>query len=193
MAATPALLLLAPFVGARTTRSFALLAGSVALSLAIPIAVVATGAFALPPGRFEALSQAVRATDMATAPSDRIFVGLTATRYAFTNPLIAYYLADRAPGTTETMFNPGITNTDRVQRKIVAELQATQTRVLLFDDAFSQWYEPLNDSRIPGSTILDEFVASRYRVMCVFGDYRVMAEADGGGVAPRCPDPAGQP
>lgn len=195
LAAMPAILLLAPFVRRqqKNAASFALLAGSVTVCLAIPIAVVASGVFAVPQERDATLIQAVQATRMVTATSDPIFVGLTRTRYAFTNSLIAYYLADRRPGTAETMFNPGITNSDATQRKIVAELQRTQTDFLLLDEAVSDKFEPQNESRIPGSTILDEFVASEYGTMCVFGDYRVMAKLGTDRAVPPCPDPRGRP
>jgi hypothetical protein len=193
LAALPSILLLAPFLARPGLRSFSLLAGVSTLTFAIPVAVVASGVFAGPPGRDEALAQAAHATSLATARTDRIFVGLTDTRHAFLNALIGYYLADRAPGTPETMFNPGITNRGSTQAKMVTQLEASDTRVLLLDDAFARWTEPENESRIAGSGILDAFVAREYGTMCVFGPYRVMTRVGAGADVAPCPDAAGMP
>jgi hypothetical protein len=193
LAATPALLLLAPLVRHQSPQSVALLAASVTASLAIPVAVLASGAFAMPPERDAAFAQAIRVTKLVTAPTEPIFVGLTRTRYAFENSLIAYYLADRAPGTTQTMFNPGVTNTVATETRIVAELLQTQTKVLLLDEAQSEVFEPQNASRIPGPSILDDFIAANYGTMCMFGDYRVMSRLVLDRTVPPCPDPKGRP
>ena len=48
-----------------------------------------------------------------TAPDEPIFAGEVRNGHAFLNPLMAYYLADRPPGVRDTMYNPGVTTTDR--------------------------------------------------------------------------------
>jgi hypothetical protein len=76
---------------------------------------------------------------------------------------------------------------------MVDELEGSRPPILLLDESVADMFERENDSRIPGSTILDAFIADRYRPMCSFGDFRVLALVGPGLAAPPCPDPAGQP
>ena len=120
-----------------------------------------------------ALQRSVAVTLQATDRETPIFVALSANRYTVGNALLAYYLSDRAPGSRWTMFNPGVTNRDATQALIVSDLEATQTDLLILDEWGSEWYEATNDSRIPGSTVLDAYLAQHFRTWCDFGAYRV--------------------
>jgi hypothetical protein len=118
----------------------------------------------------------VRTVIANTASDEAIFVGLTSHRYTVINPMLAYYLADRRSAVRVSMFNPGVTNTDPVQREMVDNLKSANAQILLLDDRVS--FEATNDSRIPGSTILDEYIASTFMEVCRFGDFRVFASHD---------------
>ena len=115
-----------------------------------------------------------------TSRNDPVYVGLTNHRYTLFNSMLAYYLADRRAGVRDAMFNPGITNTDRVQHEMVDNLVASGTQLLLLDDTFASNSEPSNGSRVPGSRVLDEFIASRYVEACNFGATRILAVRDRG-------------
>jgi hypothetical protein len=109
-----------------------------------------------------------------TAQAEPIFVGLTSNRYTFINPLLVYYLADRAPGVRDTMYNPGITNRDTTQREMIADLDRSGTRYLVLDRVFASACEPFNASCQPGSSRLDEFIGSEFRTAADFGGIVVM-------------------
>jgi hypothetical protein len=113
-----------------------------------------------------------------TDPTDPIFVGLTNHRYTILNDMIVYYLADRAAGTWGTMFNPGVTNTDTTQRRMVAELERSRTPLLVLDARDADAFEPTNESAIAGSQVLDDYIASAYRRACQFGTISVLARID---------------
>jgi hypothetical protein len=113
-----------------------------------------------------------------TSNDDPVYVGLTNHRYTFLNPMLAYYLADRRSGVRVAMFNPGITNTDLVQQEMVDNLVSSGTQLLLLNETFASTFEASNSSRIPGSTVLDEFIASRYVERCNFGDTRILGSRD---------------
>jgi hypothetical protein len=83
-------------------------------------------------------------------------------RAADVNPLLVYYLADRPPGTRFTMYNPGVTYRPDVQTTIVAQLEASQVRVVVLDDGRASACEPQNASCDEGSTILDKDIARAY-------------------------------
>ena len=123
----------------------------------------------------------------ATNPDDRIFVGLTSHRYTVLNPLIVYYLADRGPGVHDAMFNPGVTNTDWGQTRMVGDLERTAAPYLVLDRPEAGLSEASNDSRIPGSTLLDEYIAAKYHTLCDLGSLVIQARNDLRRPAPPCP------
>ena len=100
-----------------------------------------------------------------TAPDEPVFVGLTSHRHTVLNPLLIYYLADRRSGVHQAMFNPGITNTESVQRGMAASLDATSTRVLILDSQAAQIAEVENQSSVPGSTFIDSYIGTRTAVL----------------------------
>ena len=123
----------------------------------------------------------------ATDRDERIFVGLTSHRFTLRNPLILYYLADRAPGVRDALFNPGVTNTDWGQTRMVADLQQTTPPYLVLDRPTADAFEPSNDSRIPGSTILDEYLGAHYHAVCDLGILVIQARNDLDRQPPPCP------
>ncbi len=123
----------------------------------------------------------------ATDRDDRIFVGLTSHRYTVLNPLIVYYLADRGPGVHDTMFNPGVTNTDWGQTRMIGDLERTAAPYLVLDRPTATLSEPSNDSSIPGSTLLDEYIAANYHTVCDLGGLVIQARNNPARVAPPCP------
>ena len=123
----------------------------------------------------------------ATDPGDRIFVGLTSHRYTVRNPIIVYYLADRGPGVRDTLFNPGVTNTDQVQTRMVSDLERTVVPYLVLDRPSAGLSEPYNDSRIPGSTLLDTYIAAKYHTVCDLGSLVIQARNDLLRQVPPCP------
>jgi hypothetical protein len=114
----------------------------------------------------------------ATRPDERIFVGLTSNRYTIMNPLIVYYLADRAPGVRDTMFNPGVTNTDWGQARMVDDLASSDTPYLVLDRVYADQHEMTADGRTPGSTRLDEYIGAHYRTICDMGTLVILARND---------------
>ena len=61
---------------------------------------------------------------------------------------------------------------------MVDDLTASGTQLLLLDETFASITEPSNSSGIPGSNILDEFIANRYVEACRFGATRILAVRD---------------
>jgi hypothetical protein len=192
-AATPALLLVAAFLAPFRPRSAVVLAVPAALVFILAGIGLVGGYVNSTSDRDDDLVAATGFVRSVTSPDETIFVGLTSHRHAFNDPLIAYYLADRLPGTMHTLFNPGVTNTDATQRRIVRELRESGTRVLLLDSRYADAYEPANDSRIPGSRILDDHIAAEYALACTFGDYHLMVRRDSSVATAACPGSAATP
>lgn len=187
MAATPAILLFAVWLP-QGTRS---IVRYLALT-AISIACVAFGVIGHQLYRdTSAYDRQIVATSAwlraATDPSDRVFVGLTSNRYTFLNPLVIYYLADRAPGVRDTLFNPGVTNTDWGQRRMVADLTRTAPPYLVLDRALANRYEAFNDSSIPGSNRLDLYLGQNYHPICDLGSLIIEAGNSVERPVPPCP------
>jgi hypothetical protein len=58
------------------------------------------------------------------------------------------------------MFNPGVTNTDEVQRDMVRSLVATNTGLIFVDERWAPDLEPDNRSAIAGSLRTGRMVGS---------------------------------
>jgi len=174
-AAGPALLLTAAWFPQRPRRRWAWSVGfATVASGQVALLLLSLGWLAVPTSTYERdLGTAVDRIRPLTAPGETIFVGLTANRYTFANPLLAYYLADRPPGTKLTMYNPGVTNTESHQREMVRELISSGTRVVILDSHFADSCELANLSCVPGSQTLDEYVSARFVDREGFGDFVV--------------------
>jgi hypothetical protein len=141
------------------------------------------------PGYDQSLVTAAAWLRDATARDEPIYVGLTTHQYTLRNPLIIYYLADRRPAVRDTMFNPGVTNSDWGQERMVADLSSSAPPYLVLDRATALVREDSNDSRIPGSTRLDAYIASTYHPICDLG-FVVIEAVDGSArTNPVCPPP----
>jgi len=123
----------------------------------------------------------------ATAADEPLFVGLTSHKYTVANPLLVYYLADRKPAVRDTMFNPGLTNTDAVQERMVHDLVLSAAPFLVLDRSMASRSEDSNDSRTPGSTVLDDFIRSAYHPICDTGDLVIQAKNNLNRPIPPCP------
>jgi hypothetical protein len=176
-AAGPAFLCLGTIFTRQTVaRRWGAVALSGVVALLAIVAVVATLAtpFMAPASYQASVAQAVAFIRQNTTPKDPIFVGLTSNRYTLMNPLMIYYLADRAPGARDTMYNPGLTNRDATQLQMIADLDRSNTHYLVLDRVFASSCEPVNASCQPGSTRLDEYIATKFQPAADFGDIVVM-------------------
>ncbi len=122
-----------------------------------------------------ALQAAVAQVRQRTSPDEPIFAGEVRNEHAFLNPLMAYYLADRPPGVRDTMYNPGVTTTDRTQQRMVDDLRRNRVRYLVLDTRYADCYETSNLSREAGSEQLDRALGQDYRVVADYGAIVIMA------------------
>jgi hypothetical protein len=104
-----------------------------------------------------------------------------------TNPLVVYYLADRKPAVHDTMFNPGVTNTDWGQTRMIADLERSNPPYIVLEQLAGGLGEPTNDSRLPGSALLDDYLGARYLRICDVANLVIEARAGSSRVAPPCP------
>jgi hypothetical protein len=185
LASAPAFLLFSFWIGPSVAARRVL---AVVAAVCLGIATFEFVGNSLPNAAYDsAVSRSVGVVDVVTDRDQPIFVGLTSNRFTFDNPLLVYYLADRAAGTSVTMYNPGVTNTDAMQAVMVGQLDRSGTDVLVLDDLWADHFEPQNDSRIPGSTILDAYISTNFRVLCDFGDLWVEVRTGATGIPARCP------
>lgn len=191
-AAVPAYVLLGVLAGSSMTprpaqaawqtmvRLFVVAAASVTCGLALVLGALSWARIQLGPltTADQGLVAGIRTLKASTSEGEAVFVGLTDHRITFVNDTLAYYLAQRPAGVHVSMFNPGVTNTDSVQRRMVADLEASGTAVMLVNDRWARISEPTNDSSTLGSTILDAYIAREFEGACDFGDVRVLARPD---------------
>jgi hypothetical protein len=101
-----------------------------------------------------------------------------------------YYLVDRPAATRYHELHPGVTDTERVQREMIADLEAQDVRCLVLW-AFGGRERGDQDDRIAakrratgiagiGSDLLDRYVAERYAPVLDVGEYSVYWRKDAG-------------
>lgn len=185
MASAPAILLVAALPVPRGLRGTALI--GIVVGASIVTAGLAVRSKSLADHDIDReLVAAVDVTRSVSNRDDRIFVGLTSNRFTAANPLIAYYLADRAPGSRTTMYNPGVATTHERQATMIRELTESGTDVLILSKVWSGAFEPWNASRYPGSDLLDEYIEQHFRKLCDFGSV-VVAVRVGADMPTWCP------
>ncbi|MCS6847383.1 MAG: hypothetical protein RMN52_06675 [Anaerolineae bacterium] len=127
------------------------------------------------PGRsFAQQTMAVATLQRLTAPDERIYVGLARHDRVFANDAMFYFLAQRPSATRYHELHPGVTNTLPVQQEMVADLERHQVRYVVLTDMFEGANEPNDSARSTGVTLLDEYLAERYRTANVIGPYRIL-------------------
>ena len=140
-----------------------------------------------PPGHGESIAATSAWIRGATDPDERIYVGSTSHRFTGINDLIVYFLADRASGVRDTMFNPGVTNTDRGQTRMIEDLERSDVPYIVLERLGADEGEPWNDSRIPGSTLLDTYLRANFHTVCEVGSLVIQARNDLARTSPPCP------
>jgi hypothetical protein len=110
-----------------------------------------------------------------TTPSETIFSGVADTSRLFVNDTMIYFLAARRPATRFMEMEPGLSNTDRGQREIVAELERQHVRTIVLVRFTAN--EPNRTSVSNGVTTLDDYVARNFVVTRRFADYTVMVRS----------------
>ena len=120
------------------------------------------------------LVAAIRTVANNTQRDEPIFVGLGGHRHTLLNDMVVYYLADRRSGVRVAMFNPGVTNTGTVQTEMARDLERSKTEVVVTDDRWTDLAEGSNESKEPGSTVLDDYLASAFSPVCRYGPITVL-------------------
>ena len=177
-AAVPAILL-AGYVFSGGLSRAGRLALALATSVFIAIAALPLVWLILPKDPYDrALVAAVDYVRDHTSPDEPIFAGEVRNLHALLNPMIVYHLADRPAGVRDTMYNPGVTTTDRTQQRMVDDLRANHVRYLILDVRWADCFETSNLSAVPGSTILDQAIDQDYRVVADYGAIVIMGSPD---------------
>jgi hypothetical protein len=125
-----------------------------------------------------------------TRPDERIFVALDRHDLIFSNPVALYFAAGRLPGTHWHQFDPGLQTRADTQALIAADLQANHVRWVIRDASTENPNEPNGSARSSGVTLLDEFLAARYRPVASSGPVSVWLlngeTANAGGLGAAC-------
>ena len=114
----------------------------------------------------------VRHVQQATAADEAIFSGVGDSSRLIVNDPMLYFLTGRRPATRWMEMEPGLSNTERGQREIVAELQAQRVRVAVLWHIESN--EPNATSKSNGVHILDEYVQRNFALVKSYGSYDLL-------------------
>ncbi len=124
------------------------------------------------PGHAEALSFVAENS----SPDEAIFIGTVVHRWVFANAADLYYLANRRGATRYMQFDPNLVNRREVQEKMIRQMEAQRTRVVVLTDCCPMSGEP-NASMREGSGLLDDYLAERFRLVRRVGVYHLLLRA----------------
>ena len=123
---------------------------------------------------YVALIQHLRSS---TAPGEPIFSGVADTSRLFINDAMLYFLADRPPATRWVEMEPGLANSERGQRELVATIENRNVRTIVQWNMLSN--EPNATASSNGILLLDEHLRKQFEATRTFGNYVVMARRTG--------------
>lgn len=107
-----------------------------------------------------------------TAPDERIFVGQTSHLHTMISEMDIYFYAQRAGGIRRMHFDPGISNQEWGMKETIAELERNGVRVAVRSPLNLLALEE-NESRKPGSPLLDAYFAQHFAHVAQYGPYEV--------------------
>ena len=110
-----------------------------------------------------------------TARDERIFVGASRHDTVFANDMSLYFAADRLPATRWAHFDPGLQNTETVQRDIIVELRANKVRFVVLSSAWDGMAEPNESATSSGVRLLDDNLRTEYLPIETFGAMTIRA------------------
>lgn len=105
-------------------------------------------------------------------PGDPVFVGCADHRHPILSEMELYFLADRTGATRYMQFDPGIVGRRDVQEEMVRELEEVRPTAAVLSRT-TLLAEPKRAGP-PGATLLDDYLATRYRSVATAGPYLLL-------------------
>ena len=118
---------------------------------------------------------AIRFIQQHVPEEQALFVGNSQHHRVFVNNIMFYFLSQRRAGTMYYEFEPGMTTTVQIQSDIVADLSRNQVKYVVRCAGFDRSDNPGENLHDSGVTIIDDFLAQKYRPVEKFGDYSIWA------------------
>ena len=121
----------------------------------------------------DARIQTIEFIDNHTKPDQRLYVGTTKHDRIFANDNILYFATQRLPATHWSHFDPGLQNSEEIQKVMVGELEASAPPYIVLDSEYDLVHEPNDSSKSSGVTLLDDYIQQRYQPIQRFGPLSV--------------------
>lgn len=125
--------------------------------------------------------EAIRYIRERTGMNEKIFVGNLRHDRLVNNDVMFYFLAERQSATRYFVFEPGFTNTRRIQQEIIGDLYREKPRYVVLWTASEEINEPNESSKASGVKDLDEFIQKNYEIERVFTGYIILKRFSSGG------------
>ncbi len=135
--------------------------------------------FNLSPEEASNLTALTNYVDSHVPPDQAIYIGMQRHDVVIVGDILSYFMLDRPIATRYHELHPAITDTARVQKEIIGELQSKKVALIVRRERFSK--QTLETAKadflkhLPnvGATDLDEFIQLNYKAVQQFGPYSV--------------------
>jgi hypothetical protein len=121
-----------------------------------------------------------------SGPSDAVYFGTNTHERVTTNETDLYFLTQRRPGTRYTQFDPNMVSRREVQEEMIQQLQERNVSLVVLSPCCVLDEGP-QQLILPGSHLLDEYIASHFHEVQRVGQYSVRVRK----IAPPPAPPAG--
>ena len=109
-----------------------------------------------------------------TTTNEPIFVGTGQHDKIVINDVAFYFIADRPPATKWYHFDPGLQTSRPIQDIIVADIEKSNTSLIVLFTAADDAIEPNQSAISSGVKTLDNFIGDKYTVVAEFPPYRIL-------------------
>ncbi len=127
----------------------------------------------LPKSWAENLTAAVTVVQSVTEQDEAIFVANQRHDMGTINHVLLYFLAERRSATKYWVFEPGLTTTARIQRKIIDDIERDKVPCIVVC-IFPDRKEPNKSSTSSGAVDLDVYIQDNFHEVARFGGYAVL-------------------
>jgi hypothetical protein len=108
-----------------------------------------------------------------SSPTDTISSGLHRHDKIFINDISVSFLTQRRPATKWHQFDPGLQNTERIQRLMVNDLERSRPKLILRDSSWDGIVEPNDSALSTGVVLLDDHIKAHYQLQRRFGKIEI--------------------
>jgi hypothetical protein len=108
-----------------------------------------------------------------TSSHDSVYIGLLDHSQTYANNMRSYWILNRSIGVYAHELEPGLTTEKVVQEEMIKDLESNQVIWIILNNSAGEGDPDFQKRNYVGSTLLDDYIKSRYSMVSKFGEYLI--------------------